>query len=144
MIQHSRVERALAELCPVSFHSLTAGLSTCPGDKGGLVQVAICSLCTATVWSCLWVPHRPPNQETHQAKARLLPKVYVTMCAFGCSVAALEAEEQHQCVALKTASFPVCMRWMWAPGLPLFLQVLLCPGKPLPRTAARWCAREPC
>lgn len=144
MIQHSRMESALAELCPISFHSLAAGLSTtCPGVKGVLVQVAISSLCTVTVWGCLCVPHRPPNQERHKAKPRLLSKVDVTMCAFGCSVAALEGEEQHQCVAFKMASFPVCMRWMWAPGLSLFLQVLLCPGKPLPRPAARQCARSP-
>lgn len=35
------------------------------------------------------------------------------------------------------------MRWMWAPGLLLFLQVLLCPRKPLPRPAASLCAKGP-
>lgn len=142
LIQHRWVERPLADLCPIILHSSAADLSTaCPGVRGRLVQVALPSLCM--LWGCSWVPHRPPNQERHQAKARPLPKAEVTTCAFRCSAAALGREEQHQCTALEVAWFPVCMRWMWAPGLSLFLQVLLCPGKPLPRPAVRLCARSP-
>ena len=89
--------------------------STC-SNWGWLVQVSLSCFCYTTVWGCLWVSHRPPNQERHQAKSRPSPKAEVTARGFRYSMAAPGKEVQHQCTASEVAWFPVCPRWMWAPG----------------------------
>lgn len=72
-----------------------------------------------------------------------MPKVILSVCVFRCFVLAQGGEEQHQYADFEVAWFRVWIRWMWAPGLLLFLPVLLCPVKPLPRPAVRLCARCP-
>lgn len=109
LIQHRWVERPLAELYPITFHSLADDLSTAHlGVRDRLVQVALSIL--FMVWGCLLVPQRRPNQERCQAKARPMPKVVLSMQGFRCFVSAQGKEEQHQYTDFEVASYRVWIR----------------------------------